>query len=246
MEGQTSCVLCEYKSRSTVSLKQHMESKHSVFNMTIVQVLTQQVERVTDLESEIKTKEQLIKNAEAELHATKEELKKEKECLEEKEKAFDHLIVSQKQKATEESRLVEELKITKALLTKAHEELEIKTNKLEAELEKVRISEVSTQTGPKIKEVPTVKEEENKTHNEEKLKTIPCKYFHLIKGCRRGKKCWFSHDESQKAEKKSTKPKETPTKKLKIEQNVKKEEQGENFKKVIIELLKLLLTESNI
>ena len=51
MEGQTNCVLCDYKSRNIGVLKQHMESKHNVFNMTIVQVLTQQVKRVTDLES---------------------------------------------------------------------------------------------------------------------------------------------------------------------------------------------------
>ena len=38
-----------------------MESKHNVFNMTIVQVLTPQVERVNDLESELKQKEQLLK-----------------------------------------------------------------------------------------------------------------------------------------------------------------------------------------
>ena len=56
MEGQTNWALCEYKSRSIGPLKQHMESKHNVFNMTIVQVLTQQVERVNDLESEIKEK----------------------------------------------------------------------------------------------------------------------------------------------------------------------------------------------
>ena len=74
MEGQTNCVLCEYKSRSIGSLKQHMESKHNVFNMTIVQVLTQQVERVNDLESEIKSKEHLIKKTEADLNLAKEEL----------------------------------------------------------------------------------------------------------------------------------------------------------------------------
>ena len=55
-----------------------MESKHNVFNMTIVQVLTQQVERVSDLESNIKSKEQLVKQAEANLNVTKEDLKKEK------------------------------------------------------------------------------------------------------------------------------------------------------------------------
>ena len=55
-----------------------MESKHNVFNMTIVQVLTQQVERVSDLESDIKSKEQLVKQAEANLNVTKEDLKKEK------------------------------------------------------------------------------------------------------------------------------------------------------------------------
>ena len=61
MEGQNNCALCEYKSRSIGPLKQHMKSKHNVFNMTIVQVLTQQVERVNDLESGIKAEEQLIK-----------------------------------------------------------------------------------------------------------------------------------------------------------------------------------------
>ena len=55
-----------------------MESKHNVFNMTIVQVLTQQNERVNHLESEIKTKEQLIKSAEADLHETKKSTKKRK------------------------------------------------------------------------------------------------------------------------------------------------------------------------
>ena len=77
MEGQTNCVLCDYKSKSSGSLKQHMESKHKVFNMTKVQVLTQQVERVNYLESDIKSKEQLIKQAEADLYVTKEALKKE-------------------------------------------------------------------------------------------------------------------------------------------------------------------------
>ena len=92
MEGQTNCALCEYKSRSTGSLKQHMETKHNVFNMTMVQVLTQQ------------------------------------ESLEEKEKACDDLITLQKEKAVEESMLVEELKLTKGLLDKAHQDLETKTN----------------------------------------------------------------------------------------------------------------------
>ena len=52
----------EFKSRSNSSLKQHMKNKNNVFNMTIVQVLTQQLERVNDLESEMKEKEQLIQN----------------------------------------------------------------------------------------------------------------------------------------------------------------------------------------
>ena len=81
MEGQTSCALCEYKSRNNGSLKQHMESKPNVFNMTIVQVLTQQVERVDKLESEIKAKEQLFKQAEVDLDMTKEALQKERESL---------------------------------------------------------------------------------------------------------------------------------------------------------------------
>ena len=96
MEGQTNCVLCEFKSRSTNSLKQHMENKHNVFNMTIVKVLTQQVERVNKLESEMKEKEELFQKAEADCSVTKEALKKVKEILEQKEKAFEELITSQK------------------------------------------------------------------------------------------------------------------------------------------------------
>ena len=102
MEGQTNCVLCEFRSRSTNSLKQHMENKHNVFNMTIVQVLTQQVERVDDLERKMKEKEHLGKKVEDDLNETKEALKKEKKILEEKKKAFDQLITSQKQKEEEE------------------------------------------------------------------------------------------------------------------------------------------------
>ena len=113
MEGQTNCPLCDYKARSIGPLKQHMESKHNVFNMIIVQVLTQQVERVNDLENEVKEKEQLIKKSEVDLSDTKEALRKEKEILKEKEKAINDLIRSQKQKALEESKTVEELKATK-------------------------------------------------------------------------------------------------------------------------------------
>ena len=98
-----------------------MEIKHNVFKMTIVQVLTQQVERVNDLESQIKSKEQLIKMSEVDLNVTKEALKKEKENLEEKDKAFDDQITLQIQKAVKESMLVEELKLTKGLLEKAHQ-----------------------------------------------------------------------------------------------------------------------------
>ena len=124
MEGQINCALCEYKSRSSGPLKQHMESKHNVFNMTIAQLLTQQVERVNDLESEIKAKEQLIKKAEVDLNEAKEALQKEKENLKEKEKAFDRVITSQKQKSVEESQLIEELKLKKELITKTHKDLE--------------------------------------------------------------------------------------------------------------------------
>ena len=99
MDGQTNCVLCDYKSRSMGSLKQHIESNHNVFNMTIVQVLTQQVERVNDLEAKIKTKEQMLEKAEVDINVTKEALNKEREILEEKEKALNDVITSQKQKA---------------------------------------------------------------------------------------------------------------------------------------------------
>ena len=86
--------------------------------MCSTQVLTQQVERVNDLESEIKEKEHLLKTAEVDLIETKEAYKKDKENIKEKEKALDCVIISQK-KSVEESKLIEELKLTKELLTKA-------------------------------------------------------------------------------------------------------------------------------
>ena len=94
-----------------------------------------------------------------------------------------------------------------------------------------------------------MKEVENETHVEEKLKEIPFKYFHKVKGCRRGNKCWFFHDEKYEKEKLSTKVKQNLTKKFKDEQNVFKEsKQGQDSKmkqlNIVIELLTLLLTES--
>ena len=247
MEGQTNCVLCEYTSRNNSSLKQHMESKHKVFNMTIVQVLTQQVERVNDLEVQVKSKEQLIQKAELDLDMTKEALKKEKESLQEKEKDFDELITSNKLKSVQETKLVEELKVTKDLLTKAQQDLVAKTNALDAELGKVKVSEVSTQTGSDINEVPIVKEEACEA-NKEKKKLIPCKYFHTTKGCRRETKCWFYHGDNLKVDKKSTKLKQNTTENFKEKTNMEKEskqKQNENLKHVIVELLKILLRESD-
>ena len=84
---------------------------------------------------------------------TKEALKVKKDSLEKEEKAVDDFITFQKQKAVEESELVEELKLTKGLLTKAHQDLENKTNAIDSELEKVEINEVSTQTNPEINKV---------------------------------------------------------------------------------------------
>ena len=68
-----------------------MEKKHDIFNMTIVQVLIQQLKRVIGLESDIKGKEQLIEKAEVDLKVAKQALKNEekKESLEEKERAID-------------------------------------------------------------------------------------------------------------------------------------------------------------
>ena len=156
MEGQTYCAICEYRSRSMGSLKQHMESKHNIFNMTIVQVLTQQVERVNGLEYEMKRKEELIAKAEVDLIATKEDLNKGKEILEEKEKDLDDIIKSQKQKAVEEVIAIEELQLTKGLLISKQKELDAKTNELDAVLKKIKVSKVS-----EVNEVSSGKQEKN-------------------------------------------------------------------------------------
>ena len=63
-------------------LKQPMERKHNFFNMTIVQVLTQHVERVNDMERKIKAKEQMLEKAQVDLNVSKEALNKEREILE--------------------------------------------------------------------------------------------------------------------------------------------------------------------
>ena len=134
-------------------------------------------------------------------------------------------------------------------MTKAQQDLETKTSALNSELEKVKVITASTQTVHDFKETSSVKQEESKTSNEEKLKEIPCKYFHRIKRCRRGNKCWLLHDEKHEKEKLSTKVKQNLTKKFKEEQNVSKEsKQGQDSKlkqlNIVIELLTLLLTKS--
>ena len=54
--------------------------------------------------------------------------------------------------------------------------------------------EVSTQTVSEMDEVSNVKQEDSEDKVNEKKNSIPCKYFHKLKGCRRGNKCWFYHD----------------------------------------------------
>ena len=158
------------------------------------------------------------------------------------------MITLQKLKADEESKLVEELKITKDQLTKAHQDLETKSNALNEELEKVKVTKVSTQTVSDTNELSDFQHEVSEAHVEERQNVIPCKYFHRIKGCRRGSKCWFVHDKNNFVEKKSQTLKQKPNKTIKDEPNVEKEpkkEQVVNLKKVILELVKLLLGESN-
>ena len=92
-----------------------------------------------------------------------------------------------------------------------------------------------------------MKQEESEAHIEEKYESIPCKYFHTIKGCRRGSKCWFFHDENPKLNKKSSKLKQN--KNIKGEPNVEtkpEQEQVVNLTEVIVELIKILFRENNI
>ena len=91
--------------------------------------------------------------------------------------------------------MVDKLKVTKELLTKAQQDLESKTNELDAEVEKVKVCEVSTQTVSEIYNISNMKQEEVEANNEEKYNAIPCKYFPRR---RRGNKCWFNHDENHK------------------------------------------------
>ena len=215
--------------------------------MTIVQFFTQPVERITAMESKIKSKEELITKAEVDLNVAKVALNKEKESLKEKETAVEELITSQKQKAAKESELIEELKLTKDMLNKAHQELKNKTHVLNAELEKINVNKVSTHIESAKNDVSNVNKEEFKASNKDKLKETPCKYFQNLKGCRRGSKCWFYHDETKKVQNKSIKLKQKPTKNFKDEQNIDKEpvqEQGSHLKQVILGLLKLLLREN--
>ena len=86
-----------------------------------------------------------------------------------------------------------------------------------------------------------MKQEEIEANIEEKYRAIPCKYYHTIKGCKRGNKCWFYHDQNSKIKMKSSKLKEN--KNTKGEPNVEKklkQEQVVNLNEVFIELVKIL------
>ena len=128
----------------------HIENTQKIGTTCNNKQMLRLVDCVKQTEWKITATEHIVKKVEDDLNETKEELKKEKKILEEKKKAFDNLITSQKQKEEEESKLVEELRVTKGLLNKAYEDLVIKTNALDAEMEKVNVSEVSIQTDPEI------------------------------------------------------------------------------------------------
>ena len=73
-----------------------------------------------------------------------------------------------------------------------------------------------------------------------------CKYFHKIKRCRRGSKCWFYHNKTLKVDNESITLKQISSKKFKEDQNVDKEPKQElcsNLKQEILGLVKLLLRE---
>ena len=93
---------------------------------------------------------------------------------------------------------------------------------------------ISIQTVSELIEVSNVKQEKSEAINKEKRKkSIPCKYFHKTKGCRRGEKCWFYHDYNPRVDKKSTKLQQ----KFKVEPKKDKElkqEQGAGLKQVIL------------
>ena len=77
-----------------------------------------------------------------------------KKALKKRKGAFGDIITSQKKKTVEETRLVEEPKSTKEILSKAYNDLEIKTSALYEELKKV--PQVSTQIVSERKEVATL------------------------------------------------------------------------------------------
>ena len=141
---------------------------------------------------------------------------------------MNDIITSQKQKAVKESILVEELKLTKELLTKAHQNLETKTNELNEELEKVKVREVTTETVPKMNKVSRVKQEDSEDNIKEKKKNT-LHIFSSKKGCMRGNKCWFYHDENHEAQKKSKNFKPNPIQKFKYELNIKIKNMGQTL-----------------
>ena len=103
---------------------------------------------------------------------------------------------------------------------------------------------ISIQTVSELIEVSNVKQEKSEAISEEKKKSIPCKYFHKTKGCRRGEKCWFYHDYNPRVDKKSTKLQQKFKVKPKKDKEL-KQEQCASLEQVILELLKLLLRESD-
>ena len=169
----------------------------------------------------------------------------------------------------EESKIIDELNCNKEMLNKAQQDLESKTIALEAESNanknKIEVNEASTQTFKEdvliIKKESSMdverstkadesKEQEKKVTTIEKetkadLKQINCKYFNKQNGCRRGKVCWFSHE--NKAVKHEMKLNHSQKKNVKIEPTQKpradNHEERSNLEHILTELLKLCIAE---
>ena len=68
---------------------------------------------------------------------------------------------------------------------------------------------------------------ENKISKEDKYKEIPCRYSTTWKGCRRGKKCWFSHESGTES---SRKTKQEINTKVKVKPNKWREKNDKDAK----------------
>ena len=178
------CLYCEFKTKTSESLQQHMNIKHKTeasnyeeaMKMLGTPAMESIVKSMQNLQREKEEKEQMVVKLEKDFQAAQNQLKVLEKSLGEKTNALEKAEEEISRKSQEVQQETE------------NKVLEYNTNVLQIKAVKSKVTETD-----KTKDLVTSDTEEK----EQKDKLKDCRYFNKLKGCKRGDSCHFLHEEKK-------------------------------------------------